>query len=213
MKDNTITFYIGILGVSLFAVAAILGGFLIENYSILSQYISETYAIDTTYGINLRTLGYIPSGILVAAFCFFASSSLHPSKQVKTGFYGIGIFYGLATVVVAIFPCDPGCNPELINPTSSQVIHNVVGLLTYLFVPIFMILIGLGLKKSSIYNRFSLQSIVLAVTGMCFVFLLLADAKSAYKGLFQRIIEFVFVIWVILCAIRIKNSNPITNDH
>lgn len=209
---HTITCYIGILGVSLFVVAAILGGFLIENYSIVSQYISETYAIDTTYGINLRTLGYIPSGILVATFCFLASSSLHPSKRIKTGFYGIGIFYGLATVVVAIFPCDSGCNPEFINPTYSQVIHNFVGLLTYLFVPIFMILIGLGLKKSPIYNRFSLQSIVLGVTSMFFVFVLLADAKSAYIGLFQRIIESVFVIWIIICAILIKNIKPITID-
>ena len=210
---HTITCYIGILGVSLFVVAAIAGGFLIENYSIVSQYISETYAIDTANGVILRTVGYIPSGMLIATFCFLASSSLHPSKRVKIGFYGMGIFYGLATVVVAIFPCDPGCNPGFINPTSSQVIHNFVGLLTYLFVPIFMMLIGLGLRKSPNNNQFSLQSIVLGATGMFFVFVLVSDTKSAYIGLFQRIIESVFVIWVIICAIHIKNGKPITNDH
>ena len=56
---HTITCYIGILGVSLFVVAAIAGGFLIENYSIVSQYISETYAIDTANGVILRTVGYL----------------------------------------------------------------------------------------------------------------------------------------------------------
>ena len=144
---NKFTFLIGILGVSLFIVSSIVGGFLIENYSILSQYISETYAIDTEYGVILRTFGYIPSGILLTLFCFIGVTYFQPSKLIKIGFYGIGIFYGLATVIVGIFPCDSGCSKQLVDPSTSQIIHNLMGLLTYIFVPICMILIGVGLKK------------------------------------------------------------------
>ena len=49
--SNKLTFFIGILGVGLFVVAAVVGGLLMENYSVTSQYISETYAIDTEYGM------------------------------------------------------------------------------------------------------------------------------------------------------------------
>ncbi|MFT6873247.1 MAG: hypothetical protein ACJAVN_002265, partial [Roseivirga sp.] len=56
--NNKITFLIGIVGVILFVVSSILGGFLIENYNELSQYISESYAIDTEYGKILRIFGY-----------------------------------------------------------------------------------------------------------------------------------------------------------
>lgn len=210
--NDKIIFLIGILGVSLFIVSTILGGFLIENYNILSQYISESYAIDTEYGKILRTFGYIPSGILIALFCFLGVRKFQPSKLVKIGFYGIGMFYGLGTVIVAIFPCDSGCNKELIDPSSSQLIHNFVGLLTYLFVPIFMILIGFGLKKSPKNNTFSLQSIVFGAISILLVYILVSNSNSEYIGLYQRMVELVFVIWIIFCAIVIKNKKPAGNN-
>jgi len=210
--NNKITFLIGIVGVSLFVVSSILGGFLIENYNELSQYISESYAIDTEYGKILRIFGYIPSGILITLFCFLGVRYFQPSKLLKIGFYGIGIFYGLATVVVGIFPCDSGCNKELIDPSSSQLIHNFVGLLTYLFVPVFMILIGLGLKKSSNNNTFSLQSIVFGAISILFVYILVSNSNSEYIGLYQRMIESVFVIWIVFCAFVIKNKKPAGNN-
>jgi hypothetical protein len=202
---HKITFLIGIVGVSLFVISSIIGGFLIDNYSVMSQYISESYAIDTEYGKILRIIGYIPSGFLIALFCFVAVRYFQSSKQLKIGFYGIGVFYGLATIVVAIFPCDSGCNKELIDPSSSQLIHNFVGSLTYLFVPIFMILIGLGLKKTS--NKwFSLQSILLGALSILFVYLLIANPNSGYIGIYQRMVEMFFVTWIIFCALAIKKS-------
>ena len=67
--NNKIVAYIGILGVSLFGLAAIIGPLLIEDYSIVSQYISESFASNTQYGKYLQYLGYVPSGILTAIFC------------------------------------------------------------------------------------------------------------------------------------------------
>ena len=73
-----------------------------------------------------------------------------------------------------------------------------------------MILIGLGLKKSH-NNTFSLQSIVCGVISILFVFILVSNSNSEYIGLYQRIIESVFVIWIIFCAILIKNKKPVGN--
>ena len=209
--NNKLTFLIGILGVSLFVISSIVGGLLIENYNILSQFISESYAIDTEYGILLRIFGYIPSGILITLFCFLGVKHFQPTKLIKIGFYGIGIFYGLATLVIGIFPCDSGCNKELIDPSFSFFSHNFAALLTYLFVPVFMILIGLGLKKSH-NNTFSLQSIVCGAISILFVFILVSNSNSEYIGLYQRIIESVFVIWIIFCAITIKNKKLVSKN-
>lgn len=81
-----------------------------------------------------------------------------------------------------------------------------MGLLTYLFVPVFMILIGLGLKKSPNNNTFSLQSIVFVAISILLVYILVSDSNSEYIGLYQRMIESVFIIWIIFCAIVIKNK-------
>lgn len=207
MINKKAIFFIGTLGVSLFVVASILGGFLIENYSATSQLISETYAIDTQYGLLLRSLGYIPSGILLTIFAFAGYKKFPESKLTKIGFYGLGLFYGMATVIVGFFPCDSGCNKEFINPSISQIIHNLTGLLTYLFVPMSIVLIGIGLKKSQTYQRLSILGITYGILSIFFVYLFLSDPNAGNIGLYQRIVESIFVLWIISCAVAIKNNN------
>ena len=204
---NKSIFFIGVLGVSLLAASFILGGLLIENYDIVSQFISESYAIDTEYGLLLRIFGYIPSSILITLFCFLAVKYFQPTILIKIGFYGIGIFYGVASLVTGIFPCDSGCNKELINPSFSQLTHNFAALLMYVFVPINIIITGIGLKRLANYNRLSIIAITSGIISILFVYLLFSDITSEFLGLYQRIIESVFIIWILTCAFTIKNQN------
>ncbi len=203
--SNKLLFMIGILGVTFFSVASVLGGFQFEDYDPISQYISETMAVDTPYGKSLRIFGYIPSGILLTIFAFMGFKKFPKSNLTKFGFWGLGIFYGIATIVVGIFPCDKGCNKELVDPSISQIIHNLTGLLTYTFVPISIIIIGVGLRKSKNYQRLSKIGIISGL--ICIVFVgLLSDPLTNYAGLFQRIIEGIFIIWIIACSIYIKRG-------
>ena len=204
--SNKLLFFIGILGVTFFGVASILGGFQFEDYDPISQYISETMAVDMPYGKSLRFFGYIPSGILLTIFAFVGYKKFPKSNLTKFGFWGLGIFYGIATIIVGIFPCDKGCNKEFVDPSISQLIHNLTGLLTYLFVPISIIMIGVGLRKSKKYNGLSKTGIISGL--VCFVFIgFLSDPLTNYAGLFQRIIEVIFIIWIIACSIYIKRGN------
>jgi len=209
--SNKLLFLIGILGVTFFAVASFLGGFQFENYDPVSQYISETMAVGTPYGITLRFFGYIPSGILLTIFSFGALKKFPKSKLTKFGFLGLGLFYGIATIIVAIFPCDQGCNKEFIDPSISQIIHNLTGFLTYIFVPISMLMIGFGLRKSKNYLRLSTIGVICGLICIVFIGLLISDPSTKYAGLFQRIIESLFILWIIACAINIKRGT--NSDH
>ncbi len=80
-------------------------------------------------------------------FALVGNKMFPVSKLSKIGFYGLGHFYGLATVIVGVFPCDRVCNKEFIDPSTSQITHNITGFLTYIFVTLSIILIGLGLKN------------------------------------------------------------------
>ena len=203
--SNKLLFFIGILGVTFFGVASFLGGFQFEDYDPISQYISETMAVDMPYGKSLRFFGYIPSGILLTIFAFVGFKKFPKSNLTKFGFWGLGIFYGIATIVVGIFPCDKGCNKEFIDPSISQIIHNLTGLLTYIFVPISIIIIGVGLRKSKNYQGLSKIGIISGL--ICIVLVgLLSDPSTNYAGLFQRIIEGIFIIWIIACSIYIKRG-------
>uniref|UniRef100_UPI00404B8FCC DUF998 domain-containing protein n=1 Tax=Fulvivirga sp. TaxID=1931237 RepID=UPI00404B8FCC len=202
--SKNIIFWSGIAGVTLFVVSAILGGLQINDYSHISQYISESYAIDTPYGKALRFLAYFPCGLLLTFFAFSAPPKFPKSNLIKVGFLGIGIFYGLATVIVSVFPCDSGCNKEFIDPSISQIIHNLTGLLTYIFVPASIIAIGLGLQKLKAHNSFVRFSFFFGLFCFIFIGILLSNPNSNYTGLLQRIIEGSFIIWVVRCAFLIR---------
>jgi hypothetical protein len=131
-----------------------------------------------------------------------------PSKLTKIGFISLGIFYGITTIFVGIFPCDSGCNAEFIDPSISQIIHNLAGALTYIFVPLSILLIGIALKTDPHYSRLSRLGIIFGTLSMLFVFVLFSDAISHFKGLYQRIIEVIFIIWLVSCAITIKDDAP-----
>jgi type IV secretory pathway VirB2 component (pilin) len=169
-------------------------------------------AVDTPYGKVLRFFGYIPSGILLTIFSFAGLKKFPKSNLTKIGFWGLGFFYGIATIVVGLFPCDKGCNKELVDPSFSQIIHNLTGLLTYIFVPISIIIIGVGLRQSKKYGELSKIAIICGLICIVFIGLLLSDPLTNYAGLFQRIIEGTFIIWIISCSISIKRSNQLENN-
>lgn len=200
-------FWIGILGVSLFAVASILGGFQFENYSPVSQYISETYAIDTPYGKSLRYFGYIPSGILLMLFAFSGMKKFPKSKLIRLGFLGVAFFYGLATILTGIFPCDSGCNKELTDPSISQLIHNLTGFLTYTFVPLSLLSIGIGLRQLKSFDKLSRFSIFCGINSLVFAGVFMTNPLSEYAGLYQRILEGTFIAWIVASALFIKNGS------
>lgn len=206
MRVNEKTIFIsGILGSTLFVIASFVAGIIAENYNPVQQLISESMSADRPYSKEIRYFGYIPSGILLMIFALAAPVNMPQSRQIRLSFYGIALFYGLATILVGIFPCEAGCNKEMINPGMAQVIHNLSGLSTYIGTPICIVLIGFGLKKSNIRGRLSQVSILLGIISAFFVLILLSEPLSPYAGLIQRVIEGVFMLWIIACAISVKN--------
>ena len=205
MNANSI-FWLGVLGVVLFVGTTILGGFLFPDYSHIAQFISESYATGTTYGSYLRYAGFIPSGILMALFLFLVPTVLPNSRLVKTAFWGIGLFYGLGTVVTGLFPCDMGCNPEFIDPSISQFVHNASGALTYLIVPWCILAIGFKAKAWPNSKNISLTTLLCSLIAICFVFVFFSDPGSNLKGLYQRIIEGSVLYWMLTMAFYIKKK-------
>lgn len=203
MNKSSITF-IGLAGILLFFTAAFCGALLIPGYSQVSQYLSESYAIDTTYGLYLRLLGYIPSGILILFFCFLAVKQLPHSRAASIALKGIGLFYGGGTILTAIFPCDAGCNKEMINPSIAQLIHSVSGLFTYTTVPFFVIVLGFAaLKWKGIGNLILPCGFITLV----FSILFFTQLNTAYGGLYQRILEGSILVAILVTAMHLKKKS------
>ncbi|UQD57417.1 DUF998 domain-containing protein [Flavobacterium sp. K5-23] len=197
---------IGITGVVLFVLTTIIGTFLHPNYNNYSQFISELYAVEAPNADLIRYLGYIPSGVLFLLFSFFAIKETPKSSLKNAGFIGIGLSYGLGTIICGYFNCDIGCNPEFINPSLSQIIHNLSGFLTYCIVPGSIFLIAIKSRKWENGVPFSNWSYILSLVSFIFVFILNTNLNSPYKGLIQRVIEISILFWIVLCAFYIKKQ-------
>jgi hypothetical protein len=171
-----------------------------ENYSHLSQLISESYAIGTPYGVWLRYFGFIPSGICLFLFSIMAIQQLPKSGNTTIALAGIGIFYGLGTVVVSIFPCSEGCETAVADPVLSQMIHNLSGMLTYLVVPVCLIVLGNAARTWPNARNVATTGIICGLTAIIFVALLTINIHSPYTGLYQRIVEGSILLFILITA-------------
>ncbi len=196
--------WFGCMGVLFFISAAILGGLQFSDYSHISQLISESYAIGTPYGPQLRYLGFLPGGIFIAVFAFYAARAVPKSTLTKLGFAGLGVFYGVTTSMVSFFPCDKGCNKELVHPSLSQLIHNLMGLLTYMIVPICLLVLGIVARKWTNGKYVSYSGIVCGLTAILLVSILSSNMHSKVVGLYQRIIEGSILAWIVICSFYLR---------
>lgn len=203
MKSKAI-FWIGIIGVFLFVASTIAAQLQLRTYYPLSQYISESFALGTPYGFYLRYFGLMPAGILFTIFAFSVPSLIDDYKPAKWGFYLFAIFYGLGTVLVAVFPCEYGCSRHLNTDSTLQLAHNLIGVFTYLITPFGLLLIGIKLKGLLIDGYLSTVSLFCGFAAIAFAYTFLSELDGDFAGLYQRMIEASMLIWMVYTAFLVR---------
>jgi hypothetical protein len=202
----------GIAGGAASILAAVLGGLQFSDYSHLSQYLSEAYAVGTPHGFALRYLLYVPSGILIAVFAVLASRLVPRHRLISLGFLGIAIFYAVPAVVGSTFPCDAGCNRELIAPSWSHLVHLASGAVAHIMAPICLLLIGFAARRSTKGKPIQFASLAAANTCFACNLVLSLDPVSAYAGLFQRLFEGSVLCWIVFIAFHLRQGSAMQHD-
>lgn len=205
---KSLTFSLGIAGVLFFILTTIIGGFFNPNYSHMRQFISELYAQNAPNADQLRFFGFLPSGIFIFFFSILAINETPKSNLKTIGLLGIGIGYGFGTVICSIFNCDTGCNVQFINPSLSQIIHNLSGFLTYCIVPFAILLIGIASNKWKNASSISYVSYLFFLTSLIFVGILNTNLNSPLKGIIQRTIEGSILMWIFFFSFYLYKKLP-----
>jgi len=118
---------------------------------------------------------------------------------------GFIILYGIGTIICCIFYCNSRYNPHNVNPSISQIIHNITGGLFYLFLPFLYFSIFLASKKWPINKTFSYITFLLTFFSLILIIILFQDFKSINKGLYQRLIEATLLIWILYFSFSLNN--------
>jgi hypothetical protein len=174
----------------------VIGGATYPGYDHASQYISELGATDAPYGPSISWFGFFPLGILITVFAISAFLAAPKSLLSALGFFGVGLF-AIGYVGATFFPCDYGCRPE--NPTPSQVLHLLFGLVGYMGAPLTLLLLGLASRRWPSAGVLPLAGYIAAAPSLI-AFLTMAP-ESPLVGVSQRVLEASMIGWVVLCGL------------
>ena len=177
------------------------------NYSHLSQFISELGATDAPFAGIVRFAGFLPVGLLLCVFTVLAHRVLPQSRAVTFSLFGLAL-YAVGYLVAAVFPCDPGCRPS--EPSTSQIIHNVGGLIGYLLSPMFLFALARAARHWPGATRLSIVGYFASAVALLGVLTL--SPSSSLVGLSQRLLETAVLAWVAMLGIYIARNGAISTD-
>lgn len=173
------------------------GGALKPEYSHISQFISELNATGSPFANTIGWFGFMPFGLL-SLLLLFAVSCKAPVKGVSRFGYWLLIAEPIAYIGSTLAPCDAGCP---IEGSTSQMLHNLLGLFTYLCTALGLFLLsfspGITPAKRLLWIALSLIWLIL--------FGLMVDASIApFRGILQRLAEWIVYPALWICAWRIS---------
>jgi Protein of unknown function (DUF998) len=153
-------------------------------YSHVAQFISELGATGAAHGRLVSAAGFAPIGVLVLAFLALAAGALPRSRGATAGFACLGAV-GVAYLVSAVFPCDPGCPSA---GSLSQSVHNLFGGLEYAGATAGLLLLAAAFRS---------WACALAALGVALGFAgMLTPALEPIRGASQRLAEGAIFLWM-----------------
>jgi hypothetical protein len=150
----------------------------------MSQYISELNATGTLWAFQLGYFGFVPLGILFASFLIAAEPLVTVWGASRFGWWLLWS-QPIAFIVTVLAPCDLGCP---IEGTTTQAVHDLVGLITYFAGALGTYLLSFA---SSLQNHFLARNF-LRFSGVAFLVLfvvMLSPSVSDVRGLLQRVAD------------------------
>ena len=118
--------------------------FLRSDYNLINHFISELGAAGAEYSRIINYFGFVPTAFSALIITLLLQSKFSNTRLSRAGFLlvGSGVFIGYFGAF--IFPCDYGCPAE---GSFSQNMHNNLGLISYLIIPVGLFILGIGLRK------------------------------------------------------------------
>jgi len=178
-------------------------GFLRSDYNLINHFISELGAAGAEYSRIINYLGFVPTAFSALIIALLLQSKFSNTRLSRVGFLlvGSGVFIGYFGAF--IFPCDYGFPAE---GSFSQNMHNNLGLIYYLIIPVGFFVLGIGLRKEPMIINSSTSF------GATFVFLLgffmmLNPSQIDLLGLWQRLADYTVFVFLIFMSLFVKSES------
>ena len=201
----------GIIGPIVYILAVFIGGALRNDYSQITNTISELTLTNAPNKLLLDVLfSFYNISLLIFGCGAYLDSGIDNSKKYKVASIFLALI-GLLGLSMYFFPQDPRGAASTMAGTIHIILAGIISPLTIISI----FLIGLSLRKYSDLKLFEIYSyisglIVLVSGGIAAVSI---ANNSIYGGLFERITIFTFMIWVILLSYLILRKKDLETSN
>ena len=186
-----VAFGLLVLGELIQLVAILWGGAAYPGYDPLRQHISELGATGAVTGPAVSWWGFVPSGLLMAAFCLIAALLLRRSLSAVVACLLLG-WYALTLSAAGVYPCEFECAREVV--THNSMMHDLYGGTGYLTG-----IIGVGL--AGLWARSSRAPWLAPLSAACVLICILGFgaiiADVEFGGLLQRGLEGALAVFLL----------------
>jgi hypothetical protein len=193
-----IAFWAALGAYALLAVLLPAGGATYPGYSQAADYISALGARIAPYGQMVSYLGFLPIGLGIMTFAAIAAR-LEPRSVLRVlGFAGL-FCVGLSYAVAAFFQCDRDCR---VVTSFEQAVHTYTAVVCYLAGVAGLFLVAIAARTWPGARHLFPLGLVCGVIALVAMFMS-ADANA---GLWQRLLEGAFAVWIIACAFALRRG-------
>ena len=175
-------------------------GFLRSDYNLINHFISELGAAGAEYSIIINYFGFLPIALSALTITLLLQSKFPNNRLSRAGLLlvGSGVFIGYFGAF--IFPCDFGCPAE---GSFSQNMHNNLGLIYYLIIPVGLFVLGIGLRTEAMIINASISFSATSIFLLGF-FMMLNPSQTDLLGLWQRLADYTVVGFLIFMSLSAK---------
>ena len=175
-------------------------GFLRSDYNLINHFISELGAAGAEYSIIINYFGFLPIALSALTITLLLQSKFPNNRLSRAGLLlvGSGVFIGYFGAF--IFPCDFGCPAE---GSFSQNMHNSLGLIYYLIIPVGLFVLGIGLRTEAMIINASISFSATSIFLLGF-FMMLNPSQTDLLGLWQRLADYTVVGFLIFMSLSAK---------
>ena len=178
-------------------------GFLRSDYNLINHFISELGAAGAEYSIIINYFGFLPIALSALTITLLLQSKFPNNRLSRAGLLlvGSGVFIGYFGAF--IFPCDFGCPAE---GSFSQNMHNNLGLIYYLIIPVGLFVLGIGLRTEAMIINASISFSATSIFLLGF-FMMLNPSQTDLLGLWQRLADYTVVGFLIFMSLSAKGQS------
>ena len=186
----------------LFALAVIVLGFLREDYSHMSQPISDLGEIGSP-NMAGQNVNFTLTGLLISMFSFGLYRGTGPAKRVKVGSLLVSVI-GLGVAGAGVFPDDTSCPSLGCNAVAANG-HSVAGFMVFPLIPLAILLFSRGLGRDTPWRHYRTYSLVtgIALFALLVLFTAFESTVEQWAGATQRLYLAFWFQWIGIMAVRL----------